>query len=60
MSEFIQNNKFVELSYKVIDHKSGLSLVQVDFPIGYVHGQNCDLDECVTNELEGKKKGDFV
>ena len=60
MSEFIQNNKFVELSYKVIDQKSGLPLVQVDFPIGYVHGQNSALDECVTNELEGKKKGDFV
>ena len=60
MSEFIQDDKFVELGYKVIDQKTGLPLVQVEFPIGYVHGQNSALDDSVTGELEGKKKGDIV
>jgi len=60
MSETIQDNKFVELSYKVIDQKSGASLVAVEYPIGYVHGTDCALDESVTMELEGKKVGDTV
>ena len=60
MSELIQDNKFVELSYKVIDQKSGAPLVEVEFPIGYVHGQESALDESVTMELEGKKAGDIV
>ncbi len=60
MSEFIQNDKFVELGYKVVDQKTGMPLVQVEFPIGYVHGQSSALDDSVTRELEGKKKGDIV
>ncbi len=60
MSEIIQDNKLVELSYKVIDQKSGETLVTVEFPIGYVHGMDCALDKSVTTELEGKKAGDVV
>ncbi|HEY9080539.1 hypothetical protein [Magnetovibrio sp.] len=60
MSETIQDNKFVELSYKVIDQKSGESLIAVEYPIGYVHGMASALDESVTKELEGKKKGDII
>ncbi|CCQ75315.1 peptidylprolyl isomerase [Magnetospira sp. QH-2] len=60
MSETIQDNKFVELSYKVIDQKSGDTLVAVEYPIGYVHGQDCALDKSVTLELEGKKTGDII
>ena len=60
MSEFIQDDKFVELGYKVVDQKTGMPLVQVEFPIGYVHGQSSALDDSVTRELEGKKKGDIV
>ncbi len=60
MSETIQDNKFVELSYKVIDQKSGEPLVAVEFPIGYVHGTDCALDQSVTTELAGKKAGDIV
>lgn len=60
MSETIQDNKFVELSYKVLDQKSGESLIAVEFPIGYVHGQDCALDESVTKELAGKKTGDVI
>ncbi len=60
MSQTIQDNKFVELSYKVIDQKSGETLVSVEFPIGYVHGMDSALDQSVTMELEGKKAGDVV
>ena len=60
MSETIQDNKFVELSYKVLDQKSGESLIAVEFPIGYVHGQDSVLDESVTKELAGKKTGDVI
>jgi FKBP-type peptidyl-prolyl cis-trans isomerase SlyD len=60
MSESIEDGKFVELSYTVIDQKSGEPLVAVEYPIGYVHGQSSVLDQSVTSELEGKKEGDFI
>jgi len=60
MSDTIRDNKFVELNYRVIDKKSGETLVTVEFPIGYVHGKDCALDQSVTMELEGKKVGDIV
>lgn len=60
MSETIKDNKFVELSYKVLDQKTGEPLIAVEYPIGYVHGMDCALDESVTKELEGKKKGDVI
>lgn len=60
MSETIKDNKFVELSYKVLDQKSGEPLIAVEYPIGYVHGMDCALDESVTKELEGKKTGDVI
>jgi len=60
MSVTIQDNKFVELSYQVIDQKSGEILNAVEFPIGYVHGMESALDQSVTIELEGKKKGDVI
>lgn len=60
MSEIIEENKFVELSYKVIDKKTGESLIAIEYPIGYVHGAECALDQSVTIELEGKKTGDII
>ena len=36
----IADNKYVELTYKVIDQRSGAVLTQVEFPLGYVHGVN--------------------
>ncbi|GAB6054147.1 hypothetical protein JCM17960_29670 [Magnetospira thiophila] len=60
MTETIRDDKFVELSYKVIDQKSGETLVAVEFPIGYVHGKDSALDQSVTLELEGKKAGDII
>ena len=60
MSDTIQNEKFVELNYKIIDQKTGDVLVAVDFPLGYVHGVNDVLSEQVTNQLDGKKAGDII
>jgi len=60
MSDTIQNKKFVELNYKVIDEKTGDVLVTVDYPLGYVHGVNDVLSEQVTKHLEGKKVGDII
>jgi len=60
MSDTIQNEKFVELGYKVIDQKTGDVLVAVDFPLGYVHGVSDVLSEQVTNQLDGKKAGDII
>ncbi|MEE9421675.1 MAG: peptidylprolyl isomerase [Gammaproteobacteria bacterium] len=60
MSETIENERFVELNYKVIDVKTGDVLVTVDYPLGYVHGVNDVLSEQVTKELAGKMVGDII
>lgn len=60
MSDTIQNEKFVELNYKIIDEKTGDVLVTVDYPLGYVHGVNDILSEQVTKYLDGKKEGDVI
>ena len=60
MSDTIQNEKFVEVNYKVVDDKTGDVLVTVDYPLGYVHGVNDVLSEDVTKYLDGKKVGDII
>jgi FKBP-type peptidyl-prolyl cis-trans isomerase SlyD len=60
MSDTIENEKFVELNYKVIDEKTGDVLVTVDYPLGYVHGVNDVMSEQVTKQLDGKKVGDII
>ena len=60
MSETIQDGKFVELTYKVTDKKSGHVLTRVEFPLGYVHGYNEILAPSVHKELEGKSVGDVI
>lgn len=60
MTETIQNGKFVELTYKVTDKKSGHVLTMVEFPLGYVHGHNEILAPFVHKELEGKSVGDVI
>jgi FKBP-type peptidyl-prolyl cis-trans isomerase SlyD len=57
MSEEIRYGKFVELTYKVTDRKSGRVLSCVEFPLGYVHGHNEILAPSVHKELEGKCAG---
>ncbi len=60
MSKTIQDGKFVELTYKVTDKKSGRVLTMVEFPLGYVHGHNEILSPFVHKELEGKSAGDVI
>ena len=60
MSETIQYNKYVELTYRVVDQKSGEILVAVEYPIGYVHGANDILAPAVRKELDGKSAGDVI
>ena len=60
MPDTIKDNKFVELTYKVIDKKTGGVLTLVEFPIGYVHGASEILSPQVTAELQGKSAGEFI
>jgi len=60
MSDTIQYNKYVELTYKVIDQKTDEVLTSVEFPLGYVHGVNQVLSPQVSAQLEGRAAGDII
>ena len=60
MSETIRDGKFVELTYKVTDGKTGHVLTRVEFPLGYVHGHNEILAPSVHAQLEGRSAGDVI
>ena len=60
MTEAIRDGKFVELTYKVTDGRSGHVLTCVEFPLGYVHGYNEILAPSVHKALEGKSAGDVI
>lgn len=60
MKEIIQDNKYVELTYKVLDAKTNSVLTLVEYPIGYVQGVNEILSPAVHAELAGKAKGDEI
>jgi len=60
MKNVIESNKYVELTYKVIDQKSGQVLTSVEFPLGYVHGVNQILSPQVSGELEGRSAGETI
>src|SRR5512134_3603999 len=60
MSERIRDGKFVELTYKLTDRKTGHVLTRVEFPLGYVHGHNEILAPSVHRELEGRSVGDVI
>ena len=60
MNQTIQDGTFVELTYKVLDRKSGHVLTCVEFPLGYVHGHNEILAPSVHKELEGKRAGEVI
>ena len=60
MSQVIRDGKFVELTYKVTDRKTGHVLTRVEFPLGYVHGHNEILAPSVHRELEGRSAGDVI
>jgi FKBP-type peptidyl-prolyl cis-trans isomerase SlyD len=59
-SECVRDGKFVELTYQVTDRKSGQVLTRVDFPLGYIHGQNEILAPSVHRELEGRSAGEII
>jgi FKBP-type peptidyl-prolyl cis-trans isomerase SlyD len=58
--EVVQEGKFVELTYKVTDRKSGHVITRVEFPLGYVHGHNEILAPSVHMQLEGKCAGETI
>ncbi|MDC0963688.1 peptidylprolyl isomerase [Candidatus Pseudothioglobus singularis] len=60
MTNIITTNKFVELTYRIIDQTNGELIEQVEEPLGYVQGDNTLLFNQVTKELEGKSVGDEV
>ena len=60
MKDVIEANKYVELTYKVIDQKSDQVLTSVEFPLGYVHGVNQVLSPQVSAELEGRSAGEII
>ena len=60
MKDVIENNKYVELTYEVIDQKSGQILTSVEFPLGYVHGVNMVLSPQVSAELAGRSAGEII
>jgi FKBP-type peptidyl-prolyl cis-trans isomerase SlyD len=60
VSQVIRTGKFVELTYKVSDKKTGHVLTRVEFPLGYVHGHNEILAPAVHGQLEGKAAGDTI
>lgn len=60
MADVIQDHKFVELTYKVIDQKTGEVLTAVEFPLGYVHGVSTGLSPQVSSELVGRTVGDVI
>ena len=60
MKEIISINKFVELTYRIVDQSNGEIIEQVEDPLGYVQGDNSLLFNQVTKKLEGKSAGDEV
>lgn len=59
-NDLISDGKYVELSYKVIDQKTGSTLISADYPIGYIHGVNTVLSAEVMSELIGKSAGEII
>ena len=60
MTDTIEDEKLVELTYRVSDAKTGSVLSKVDFPISYVHGHNDVLAPQVLEQLEGKSAGETI
>lgn len=60
MRQTIHDGKYVALTYKVTDRKSGHVLSMVEFPLGYVHGHNEILAPFVHAQLEGRSAGEVI
>ncbi len=59
-NDVIEANKYVELTYEVVDLKSGQLLTAIEYPLGYVHGVNEILSPPVMARLEGRSEGDLI
>lgn len=59
-AEIIDNGKYVELTYIVIDQKSNAVLTRVEHPLGYVHGTLEIMAPAVMAELVGKAAGERI
>ena len=60
MSDFIEESKYVELIYKVVDQKTNNVFSNIEYPVGYVHGANDVLGKDVLAEREGRQQGDII
>lgn len=60
VGEVIRDGKYVELTYRVTDKRTGHVLTQVEFPLGYVHGHNEILAPAVHMALQGKCAGEVI
>ena len=60
MADTISTNKFVELTYRIVDKSNGEVIEQVEDPLGYVQGDNTLLFNQVSIELDGLSVGDVV
>ncbi len=58
--QVVSDGKFVELTYKVTDRKTGHVLTRVEFPLGYVHGHNEILAPSVHMALAGRSAGEVI
>ena len=58
--QVVSDGKFVELTYKVTDRKTGHVLTRVEFPLGYVHGHNEILAPSVHMALAGRAAGEVI
>ncbi len=56
----IEDGKFVELTYEVVDKKTSEVLSAVEFPLGYIQGISEILSPEVTAGLVGQIEGDIV
>ena len=56
----IEDGKFVELTYEVVDKKTSEVLSAVEFPLGYIQGISEILSPEVTDGLVGQVEGDIV
>jgi len=59
MSQKIQKNKMVSISYRILNEE-GEVVEQSDIPIDYIHGADGRMFSKIIVELEGKKIGDEV
>ena len=60
MTETIQDHKYVELTYRIIDEAGGQTLSHIEYPLGYVQGANKILSEPVMRALQGHGVGDVI